>query len=189
MSLTDRQHPFFRKESHSATHVSQGDIIADVTFAFGSGEVSVVLDEVSLPYAIVLSQECDLKQDFDSLALGTSLTNYDKCLSSILICPAYTKDMFLTGDHLEEKKMRKWHTNEAKYLESNSSLERYHLFCNGGDFELPDLVIDFKHFYTLPRELLYKIYIQNYKASLKPLFKEFLSQRFCNYLSRIGLPD
>lgn len=53
---------------------------------------------------------------------------------------------------------------------------------------IPELVIDFKHYYTIPTEEMYEAYKENYLASVEPLYREDLSQRFANYLSRIGLP-
>ena len=57
----------------------------------------------------------------------------------------------------------------------------------GDDFAIPGLVIDFKNFYTILTENLYK-YKKNRIATMSELFREELSQRFASFLSRIGLP-
>lgn len=66
---------------------------------------------------------------------------------------------------------------------------RYHYLNRYEPFEIPDLVLDFKRYYTVSREYLYDIYNEVYLASLGGLYREDLSQRFANYLSRIGLPE
>jgi hypothetical protein len=54
---------------------------------------------------------------------------------------------------------------------------------------LPDLVIEFKQYYTIPTHILYRFYENHFVGSLKPLFRENISHRFAFYLSRIGLPN
>lgn len=41
---------------------------------------------------------------------------------------------------------------------------------------------------TVPRNELYKIHSDLYVLTLSELFREELSQRFTNFISRIGLP-
>lgn len=55
--------------------------------------------------------------------------------------------------------------------------------------QLPELVIDFKHYYAIPRDTLFRMYPEHYLVTINQLFRESLSQRFSNYLSRIGLPE
>lgn len=54
---------------------------------------------------------------------------------------------------------------------------------------MPELILDFKHFVTVPRNVLLELKPQAYVASLGQLFRDRLSQRFANYLARIALPD
>ena len=48
--------------------------------------------------------------------------------------------------------------------------------------------IDIKHFFTINRDHFYS-QIVNRLCSLEDLFKEKLSQRFSQFISRIGLPE
>lgn len=54
---------------------------------------------------------------------------------------------------------------------------------------VPEFVIDFKHFFTVPVDVVYKQRKTIYIATIGELYREELSQRFANFLSRIGLPD
>ncbi len=67
--------------------------------------------------------------------------------------------------------------------------ERYHFLEKNEELCLPNLIIDFKQYYTIPTHILYKLYKDHFVGSLKPLFREDLSHRFAFYLSRIGLPN
>lgn len=187
--MSPNNRPYEKKDSHCERRISQGDIVTDLRMAAGLAEGSEDFDIVDIPFAIVLSQECDLEQDFDVQKKPTE--NGDKILPTILVCPAYNLKQFQTGDHyvhLNGRKMRAWTSGEATKLTSNTQHERYHKLIEDLEFSIPELIIDFKHFYTVPRDLMYSIYKNGYKASTKPLFREHISRRFANYLSRIGLP-
>jgi hypothetical protein len=76
-------------------------------------------------------------------------------------------------------------------LWSRSSIEindnpRYHFLKS--DIDLPDLVVDFKRFFTLPRDEAYSL-LDSRKARLDTLFRESVSQRFASFQSRIALPE
>ena len=70
----------------------------------------------------------------------------------------------------------------------NNQNPRYHFLKGEKMYQVPNIVIDFKHYYTIPRDELYKNYKNHYIGSINELFREALSQRFAYYLSRIGLP-
>lgn len=63
---------------------------------------------------------------------------------------------------------------------------RYH-YLKFKEDDKPELIVDFKHFFTVNRDFLYK-QLNKRLYSLDDLFRENLSLRFCNYVSRIGLP-
>ena len=55
--------------------------------------------------------------------------------------------------------------------------------------QIPDLILDFKHYLTVPFDLLSRFHGTCYLASVSELFREDLSVRFASYLSRVGLPE
>lgn len=136
-----------------------------------------------------MTQDCDLEQDFRYRT--TAVKNQDKILQSILVCPAYGWEDFIKGDHLQDYKL-KMETisgSDQKKKIKQQQVPRYHYLDEDLEKQIAPLVIDFKHYYTLPVEFLMHIYKEHYAYSIEELFRESLNQRFSFYLSRIGLPE
>jgi hypothetical protein len=169
--------------------VLQGDFIEN--FPYNLSRIvdgSLETNSITFPYIVVLTQDCDLERDYENRENGNRQDN-DKDLQSILICPAYLAESLHTGAHLDDLglKMKPWDKDLWKHIKRNQH-ERFH-FLPQFETLMPDLVLDFKHFYTFQREQIYEIHKTQYKVSLAVPFRENLSQRFANYLSRIGLPN
>ena len=151
-----------------------------------------VLSERYLPYCVVLSQECDLEHDFNNRADTVKCErDTDKFLQSILVCPAYPAAQLREGTHLKDAglKMQRINSDEWKRVKQNSSY-RYHFLPEFEDVQLPELAIDFKQYFTIPRAVAYRSQIRTkVLTSLGDLFREHLSGRFAHYLSRVGLPE
>lgn len=179
--------------------IRQGDILLGVSFKYVSqkqtGDAELRLG-FPFPYAVILSQACDLEQHYQNLAANITVNtegNDDKILDTVLVCPAFASEQLLTGTHLlPERKMfdfdgPKGQEKALEKLKKNDTYNRYHYLESMPDI-FPELIIDFKKFHTVPIDILEEYYKSNYRASLGVLFRERLSQRFSNYLSRIGLP-
>lgn len=192
---------------HDLKRICQGDILRDFEYPAWNlpkgteGE----LNELSIPYLVVISQDCDLESDrrnhddlFRDLGDGcappetekTEKENHDKFLHSILVCPAYLAKSVKKGNHLKGfgLTMQKIDSNTQWNCIKNNQNPRYHFLRKDIELQVPELVIDFKHYYTVPRDILYEAIENHYLATVNELFREFLSQRFAFYLSRIGLP-
>lgn len=169
--------------------ISQGDILSRLNIAIGTGGDSDndEFTEFFLNYGVVMSQDCDVEWDYDSRKKEEG--NRDKYVQTILVCPAYLSDHFFRGEHIERETRRKFEEKEIEKLKRNDEYKRYHFLRNDLRLQIPTLVIDFKNFFTIPTELLYSIHVDSYVATIDELFRESLSQRFANYLSRIGLPE
>ncbi|MGD0951248.1 MAG: hypothetical protein ABR985_02450 [Methanotrichaceae archaeon] len=181
---------YYRK--YDADRIVQGDILSEVKFRdwdWDTKKNNVIVYEKKLPYIVILSQDCDLEQDFKYRT--TEVKNDDKILQSILVCPAYGWQEFIDGVHLLDYnlKMEKISSTEQKKKIKQQQVPRFHYLEEDSGKQIPPLVIDFKHYYTLPVEFLRHVYKEHYAYSLEELFRESLSQRFSFYLSRIGLPD
>ncbi len=84
-----------------------------------------------MEYGVVLSQDCDLNQDYNSRKEITDISNNqdnlylnNKMIPSILICPAYLAEQLRKGTHLKSlnlpmikisnSKKTPWKKNYAK---------------------------------------------------------------------------
>lgn len=173
----------------SENRICQGDILEDFQhkFLYYQNEEKAIIS-ITLPYAIVLSQDCDLEQDYNQRQDNASSTN-DKFMQSILVCPAYIAESFKRGEHLKNMGliMNTWGRDKWKDIKSNQN-QRFHYFPNDPANNMPEIVVDFKQYYTIPRDDIYPLHKEKYKISIAPLFREDISLRFATYLARIGLP-
>lgn len=173
----------------SGERICQGDILRDVKFNFSLDDVSLdSSNSVLLKYAVVMSQDCDLETDYTDRSQQKD--THDKLLPTVLLCPAYPSGQFVLGTHIEGRMMGTFNGSNFIKIKDNNQYNRYHYLCENNSEEDPltDLVIDFKHFYTVPTDILYKQFSDSYIVSVNELFRERLAQRFANYLSRFGLP-
>lgn len=175
--------------------INQGDIISDVEFIENVTEENGVLKitKIVFPLVIVLSQECDLTWDYDSRNSKKEDANQDKYLFSIIVAPLYNYLHFINGEHLSEleQKMQtissKPSKTDNKLLRQNEN-PRYHYLEFDDSVDIVNSVIDFKHYFTVNTLTLQKHKENHFVCSLDVLFRERVTQRFSNYLSRIGLP-
>ena len=184
---------------HNRSRVCQGDIFRDWKYDYQiylNEDNRLTIDKIDLPYIIVLSQDCDLKEDVDNRQAFKKISNdnseqeHDKYLQSILICPAYLAEQFRQGKHLANLNLRMQYMNKERWNSIKTKQKpRYHYLEGDIDLQVPNLVIDFKHYFTIPRDQLYNATEDHYLATVNELFRESLSQRFAYYLSRIGLPE
>jgi hypothetical protein len=178
---------------HTSKRICQGDILRNIDiidWKIKDSSSEYEISQATLPYIIVLTQDCDLELDFNNRSQPAS-EKHDKYLQTILICPAYNAEVFRIGDHLKSigLKMHEWKKSEDYKRITQQNHARFHFLEKNQALQVPQLIVDFKHYYTIPRDPLYKMYAEHYLATINHLFRESLSQRFSSYLSRIGLPD
>lgn len=192
---------------NSSNRVLQGDILVNLELPYYDVQKEA-LEITILHYCVVVSQDCDLDKDFN---LRNDFKNefgslnhlndgdidrfrkfHDKFLPNILVVEGFVADSLRTGNHLTDLNLfmdDKGGVNKTpwKKIKQNET-PRYHYLYPSDNPKISDLVFDFKRYYSVPREYFYKKYGNSYKVSLNELYREDLSQRFTNYLSRIGLP-
>lgn len=180
--------------------VHQGDIIRNLIYyeKFSEEQGRFSLSTLKFPYSIVLTQECDLDnynlkdrvnivESQASLETSNNSIKQDKFLVSLLCAPLYNAEHLFKGEHLKKLNIEtdQKSSDQKKYIKSNRD-PRYHYM----EFDFPSLVpliIDFKHYFTislfqLESELNHRV------CTIQPIYRELISQRFSNFLSRIGLP-
>jgi hypothetical protein len=177
----------------------------------GAGE-GVRLNEVTYPYAMILSQDCDLEWDQTARrhiesagappAIGQARIDWDradkdartKLMEGVLICVAEEESVVRVTSALPSKQ---W-----QFAESNQH-ERYHFLrpcAPDVDLEgvgLPQLVLDFKRYFTIPPEELRRRCALSEatpgrarrRSVLVSPFLEDVSTRFYRFQARVALPD
>jgi hypothetical protein len=138
------------------------------------------------PLVIVLTQDCDLLQDFNARHDGDSI------LSNILLC-----DVFLAEElraKLRENEnlgTRDW---KVIYQNKNPRFQFLQDVLAHEDLQqqgLPALAVDFQLHFTMRTDELYRRLAQAFsqrRCRLATPYPEHLSDRFYHYMARIALP-
>jgi hypothetical protein len=138
------------------------------------------------PYAIVITQDCDL--DWDYKARGISSNNPTKLLNSIILCEIDTAETIRSTDGMNRKE---WelvvaHRHERFYfLEKTPS--KYEVEQEG----LPELTADFKKVFGIDAATLYRqieLSIVKRRTVLASPYLEHFSRRYHSFHSRVALP-
>lgn len=147
------------------------------------------LDPVVHSYAVILSQDCDLEQDWRAEQSPPIPEKPVVRLRSLLWCPAWEWDK-CKGGRLKslgsEDRIKKNQESRFAYLASiPSTTDRSGQVC-------PALLLDFREVSSTTRELMYRQLRTGSglirRARLDTPWAEHLSVRYASYLSRIGLP-
>jgi hypothetical protein len=146
----------------------------------------ITVKKILFPFVVCLNQECDLETDF----INNNQMLCDNNLLHIAIAPAFIFEQFLNGTHwggifTNNKPQKRTDTTIKKIMDNE--IPRYH-YLKFPDRDIPELLIDFKHFFTINRVVMYN-QIDKRLCSLDDLFREKINQRFSYFISRIGLPE
>lgn len=177
--------------------INQCDIFRDVEYVEYAieNEDTIEVSKIHFPYAVVLTQACDLQQDHDAKQrlLEEGKGNQDKFLISAIVAPIYNFEDFLQGEHLKQLGMKMLafpgrSRTPTKNIIDNEN-KRYHYLKFDTSVPIVESVIDFKHYFTVSVNYLTSIYKTHYVCSVDSLYRELILQRFSNFMSRIGLPE
>jgi hypothetical protein len=175
------------------SRISQGDIYKKVEYLeYAIEKINIMeISKIEFPYVIVLTQDCDLNEDYNTRWSRKKKKDQDKKLISVIVAPLYNAEHVYIGEHLSELGMKMGIINKGKSPGNNLKLNknpRYHYLVFPENISIVPSVIDFKHYFTVNVEYLKKHKKGNFICQIKPLYREDISQRFSSYLSRIGLP-
>jgi len=143
----------------------------------------LLADRVEHKYAIVITQDCDVIQDFTNEKGKESSGN----LPNTLLCQVVTAEQ-LRGR--EDIKSDIWKRIRQNKDERYQFLEKVSVDCDLLGEGLPELGIDFKRYFTVPTdELYFKLETEaKRRCRLISPYLEHFSNRFYSYQSRIALP-
>lgn len=182
-----------RVKTKKQSRVCQGDVfrnIACVEDCTINGD-SVRVSRITYPLVLVLTQDCDLEQDYRVRWSRKKPANQDKALVSVLVAPMYNVDHVYQGEQLSDLGLEMERINKNKSpgnnLRSNQN-PRFHYLEFPPAIPIVPSVIDFKHYFSVHVNYLKKLKRNQFVCQLADLFREDVCQRFASYLSRIGLP-
>lgn len=176
------------------TPLRQGEILTNVTqYNPVASELSLNTEELFFesvihPYAIVVTQDCDLDWDYKARQSGNDKTS--KLLNSIILCEISTaQEVRNTTDNMNSK--------EWNLVQSNRH-ERFYFFeIIPLEFELekiglPELTADFKKVFGIDSATLYRQIELGYakrRTVLSNPYLENFSQRYHSFQGRVALPS
>lgn len=141
------------------------------------------------PFAVILTQECDLDWDFKARQgfLGEESSEL-KLLPNILLCELLPQDVVRPRYKGASKIWERIAGNKDERYHKFPEVEPPHDFAGEG---VPSLMADFKRVFTIPTDELYRRlqFGSRRRAILKVPYLQDLSNRFGFYLLRVGLPD
>lgn len=171
--------------------IHQGDLLSNVQIQISSlnENKDIEVTDINFPYVVVLSQDCDLKQYFEANKKARNEGLFNQYLPNVLIAPCYFNEDFKSGENLAflNINQNRKSSEQLKFIKQERD-PRYHYIKANEVFNIPDLYIDFKIYYAIPPTNLFSNYNSSYVATINALFRERLTQRYSNYISRIGLP-
>lgn len=145
------------------------------------GEIEPSVVQVDFPFAVVLSQACDLIQDFSG-------RQSDKPqLPDVLFCQLpFAQDLKAGCGGSDIWKRIRQNKDERYHF-----LEKIPLECDAFAEGIPELTVDFKRYFTVPTDEVYRrleLGPTRRRTVLCSPYLEHLSSRFAFFLSRVALP-
>ena len=166
--------------------IRQCEIVTDlVSYRFDPEKKEAL--PIAHPFTLVLSQDCDLDWDY-RFRRNVPGVDDGKEIRSVLLYEAFPAD--------ELKIQRRLNSTLWQRIQGNKD-ERFHfLETVPRELErvgkgLPELVIDFKQYFSIPTAELYQQIEQGQsqrRCRLVGPYKEHLQHRAAFYLGRVGLP-
>jgi len=148
-------------------------------------EEQPTLDPVSHPYAIIVTQDCELVQDFRVRDEGK--TDSDKLIPSILFCEAITAEELHGRADIKSDIWKRIRQNKD---ERYQFLERVPTADDLLDLGIPELGSDFKRYFSIPTDEAYFWVKSEAKRRCRlvgPYLQHFC-MRFYNFQARVALP-
>jgi hypothetical protein len=181
---------YVKSVSGAGCCLAQGEIISNLVHTYldvsslGKSEIRIV--EQIHPLSIILSQGCELEQDYRSRS-GEKI-GADKRIPCVLFCEVI---------HASDFRGMSSSTQMLNRMSQNND-ERYHFFqsiATEVDAEgegLPELGVDFKRLFAIRTDELYwrlDAREARRRCALQSPYLEHFCRRFANFLSRVALPE
>ena len=193
LSVTSETPVTIHIRANAQEPLRQTEILTDVIQRRSSyrslGAETPEMENVLHPYAVIVTQDCDLTQDFKArFGNAEQLNSTDKLIPNVLLAEAVSVAELIANLPIKGKDIRK--------RVCQNKAERYHVFqkVEAADDTLrsglPPLGIDFKRYFTVPTDELYSQVNSSAKrrCHLNSPYLEHFGKRFADFLSRVALP-
>lgn len=190
MSILENQIKEYYIVKDNTLRIEQGDLLKDVPISQIISENKDTIETIDIVFhhMLVISQDCDLEQFFG--AQERDKIHMNQYLHNVILLPCFYRDEIERGTcsdfvGIEQDALSKKQIDKIK----KDEILRYQYIRDNNPLAIPELFIDFKAYYTLSPNYLYGMYKNRYMATINALFRERITQRYANYISRIGLPN
>lgn len=177
----------YRTSPNQTACLCQGEILSDLVQhrldEATLDSASPIIEPIHYQFAIVLTQACDLSQDFACRQSGKPPQ-----LPDVLFCQVPTAEELKSRNNLNS---RIWDRIKINKDERYHFLEAVPVVCDALGNGLPEMAIDFKRYFTIPTPVIY-LQLQlsaSRRCRLCSPYLEHLSTRFAYFLSRVALPS
>jgi hypothetical protein len=170
----------------------QGELLENVVeWTIGYDETNhdavVGAQPIAHPLAVVLSQDCDLEQDYHQRQAG-AWTETD--LSSILFCPAFPAEDLRQRIGTQKINSARWNTIRNNKDDRYAYLSGISQVADGTGAGHPAILLDLTNYFTVRTAELYRqvrLGEAKPRCRLETPWREHFQLRFASYLGRIGL--
>ncbi len=149
-------------------------------------------DAIEHPFAIIVSQDCDLEQDFNYRFHSRGKERHQ--IPSVFFCQAMDADDFRKGD--QHKHLFNSSTFENNFKHNDDF--RFHFVqkippeYDALNMGLPELAMEFKRYFSMPTaEVYHRVKLSHTwrRCHLKSPYLEHFCDRFHYFNNRIALPE
>ncbi|NQE35189.1 hypothetical protein [Microcoleus asticus] len=184
------------QRSNKNTSLRQGEILTNVTqynvdpaaLSSEQPDISLSVNQITHPYAIVVTQDCDLDWDYKARA-EKEQSKPDKFLNSVILCEiSKAEEVRKSGNNMNRKE---WELVSTQRHERFYFLEKIDVDYELQQQGLPELTVDFKRVFAIEAATLY--YQLNNGMTLRRAilcspYLEHFSRRYYSFHGRVALP-
>lgn len=174
----------------------QGEILTDVVqYNPVASELSRESEELSFepvihPYAIIVTQDCDLDWDYRARQSGNA--QLSKLLNSVILCEIATAREVRDIADKNIMNSKEWDLVKSQRHERFYFFERIPVEGELEQVGLPELTADFKKVFGINAATLYRqleLGIAKRRAVLSSPYLEHFSRRYHSFHGRVALPS
>ena len=186
-----RQSPF--RQGEILTNVVQYNLVANKISKEqieNENELGLPLNRVIHPYAIIVTQDCDLDWDYRARQGGSSQPS--KLLNSIILCEITTAKEVRDIADKNVMNSREWDLVKSQRHERFYFFQSVDVECELEQKGLPELTADFKKVFGIDSATLYHqiaINIAKKRSILSSPYLEHFSKRYNSFHGRVALPS